>query len=146
MGDRPHPAKVADDVVEAIEAGLERNEPRQNQRRLGQARLLGLLLRHNLVSHQLVINVLFLVIHKGHELVPGSESCDCSRATVRSVAQTCPATDLTRLSTSSRRPGTTTPRCLATRTRRLTASGFAWCAPCSSRRATRSWRPCGPAL
>jgi len=76
----PHVAKrIVDDVIEAIELGLDQANPRQNQRRLGQARLLGQLLRFAVVSHTTVLDVLHMIVHRGHER-NAAAACRCGAA------------------------------------------------------------------
>ena len=63
---------IVDQLLEVICADLDSNDFRQQQRRVGQMRLLGELYIHRLVTSSLVFDVLDLLIESGHDL-PSAE-------------------------------------------------------------------------
>lgn len=60
------PARIVDALIERIEIGLERNDYRYQQKRLGEARLFAELYNSRLVDNGTFFDVLFLIIHHGH--------------------------------------------------------------------------------
>ena len=58
---------VVDMLLEAIRAGMERNDGRESQRRIAEIRLLGELYNCNVIEEKLVYNVLYQLITLGHE-------------------------------------------------------------------------------
>ncbi|KAH9253965.1 hypothetical protein BASA81_008089 [Batrachochytrium salamandrivorans] len=74
---------VQDRLLERVYAGLESNDSRLNQQRIGQARLLGQLVRQGLVKEHVYFDVLFACLHWGHERAPtaaGTLACDFANA------------------------------------------------------------------
>lgn len=74
---------VQDRLLERVYAGLESNDARSNQQRIGQARLLGQMVRQGLVREPLFFDVLFACLHWGHERAPptgGALACDLANA------------------------------------------------------------------
>lgn len=57
---------VLDDVLEMISVGLDRNDFRENQRRVAEVRLLGELYNYRLVDTAIVVDMLFAILTHGH--------------------------------------------------------------------------------